>query len=60
MLGYGRDRCVILEAVANDKGCVLANILAAHFVNSSDPSLAASFLEAAKANLVMFNLFRCF
>ncbi|XP_028793107.1 tetratricopeptide repeat protein 38 [Neltuma alba] len=50
-LGYGRDRCVILEAAAHDKDCVLANILAAHLLNFSDPSRAPSFLEAAKANL---------
>ncbi|KAI9111523.1 hypothetical protein K1719_017213 [Acacia pycnantha] len=51
VLGYGRHRSVILEAAAHDKGCVLANILAAYFLNSSDPSRAPSFFEAAKANL---------
>ncbi|KAK4261210.1 hypothetical protein QN277_004240 [Acacia crassicarpa] len=50
VLGYGKDRSVILEAAAHDNGCVLANILAAHFLSSSD-SWRAPFLQAAKSNL---------
>lgn len=52
MLSYGRDRSVILEAPSHDKDCVLANILAAHFLCSSDPSRAPSHLQAAKSRLV--------
>ncbi|WJX93746.1 hypothetical protein P8452_75236 [Trifolium repens] len=51
VLSYGKKRCVILEALAHDKDCVLANILAAHFLYSSDPSRASSCLEAAKSQL---------
>jgi hypothetical protein len=56
VLSYGRERCVIMEAVVHDKYCVLANTLAAHFINSSDSSRAASLLNAAKSHLVSFNL----
>lgn len=43
---------MILEAPSHDKDCVLANILAAHFLCSSDPSRAPSYLQAAKSRLV--------
>ncbi|KAJ1423568.1 Tetratricopeptide-like helical domain superfamily [Sesbania bispinosa] len=45
VLSYGRERSVILEAVAHDKHCVLANTLAAHFASSS------SYLDAARSHL---------
>ncbi|KAJ7953731.1 tetratricopeptide repeat protein 38 [Quillaja saponaria] len=51
VLIYGRKRYVILEAPVHDKDCVLANILAALFSYSSDPSQALSFLQAAKSCL---------
>ncbi|BFG16581.1 hypothetical protein CerSpe_028550 [Prunus speciosa] len=51
VLSYGRHRSVILEAPSHDKDCVLANILAAHFLCSSDPSRAPSHLQAAKSRL---------
>ncbi|WRX15260.1 hypothetical protein QQP08_007747 [Theobroma cacao] len=51
VLSYGRDRRVILEAPVHDKDCVLANILAAHFLFSSDPSEASLHIEAAKSRL---------
>ncbi|XP_052884652.1 uncharacterized protein LOC108480135 isoform X2 [Gossypium arboreum] len=51
VLSYGRNRKVILEAPVHDKDCVLANILAAHFLSSSDPSKAPSLMEAAKAGI---------
>ncbi|KAG2707321.1 hypothetical protein I3760_05G143400 [Carya illinoinensis] len=51
VLIYGRGRSVILEAPFHDKDCVLANILAAHFLCSSDPSRAPSHLQAAKSCL---------
>ncbi|GAU43579.1 hypothetical protein TSUD_369030 [Trifolium subterraneum] len=51
VLSYGKKKCVILEALVHDKDCVLANILAAHFLYSSDPSRASSCLEAAKSQL---------
>ncbi|MBA0848596.1 hypothetical protein Goshw_004360, partial [Gossypium schwendimanii] len=51
VLSYGRNRKVILEAPVLDKDCVLANILAAHFLSSSDPSKAPSLIEAAKAGI---------
>uniref|UniRef100_A0A2N9EC03 Tetratricopeptide repeat protein 38 n=1 Tax=Fagus sylvatica TaxID=28930 RepID=A0A2N9EC03_FAGSY len=50
VLSYGRERSVILEAPVHDKDCVLANILAAHFLCSSDPSRAPSHFQAAKSN----------
>jgi hypothetical protein len=52
VLSYGRERSVILEAPGHDKDCVLANILAAHFLCSSDPSRAPSHLQDAKPRLV--------
>ncbi|KAE8023353.1 hypothetical protein FH972_009061 [Carpinus fangiana] len=51
VLSHGRERSVILEAPGHDKDCVLANILAAHFLCSSDPSRAPSHLQAAKSRL---------
>lgn len=51
VLSYGRQRSVILEAPDHDKDCVLANILAAHFLCSSDRSRAVSHLQAAKSRL---------
>ncbi|KAI4328354.1 hypothetical protein L6164_020713 [Bauhinia variegata] len=51
VLSYGRQRSVILEAPAHDKDCVLANILAALHLFSSDPSRTSSYLEAAKSHL---------
>ncbi|XP_040942187.1 tetratricopeptide repeat protein 38 isoform X2 [Gossypium hirsutum] len=51
VLSYGRNRKVILEAPVLDKDCVLANILAAHFLSSSDPSKAPSLIEAANAGI---------
>lgn len=52
VLSYGRERSVIMEAVVHDNYCVLANTLAAHFINSSDSSRAASLLHTAKSHLV--------
>lgn len=40
-----------MEAVVHDNYCVLANTLAAHFINSSDSSRAASLLHTAKSHL---------
>ncbi|XP_019095160.1 PREDICTED: tetratricopeptide repeat protein 38-like isoform X2 [Camelina sativa] len=51
VLIYGRNRKVILEAPIYDKDCVLGNILAAHYLSSSDHSRANSFVEAATSNL---------
>lgn len=51
VLSYGRERSVILEAVAHDKHCVLANILAAHFLHSSASSRSLTCLDAAKSHL---------
>ncbi|KAM3754391.1 hypothetical protein ACB098_03G161400 [Castanea mollissima] len=51
VLSYGRERSVILEALVHDKDCVLANILAAGFLCSSDPSRAPSHIQAAKSLL---------
>ncbi|KVI05592.1 hypothetical protein Ccrd_016084 [Cynara cardunculus var. scolymus] len=51
VLSYGRRRDVIMEAIDHDPNCVLANILAAHFCCSSNPSRAPSLLHAAKSNL---------
>lgn len=56
VLIYGRERSVILEAVAHDKHCVLANILAAHFLYSSGSSRALTCLHAAKSHLVPSHL----
>ncbi|TKY69753.1 Tetratricopeptide repeat protein 38 [Spatholobus suberectus] len=51
VLSYGRERSVILKAVAHDKRCVLANILAAHFLYSSDSSRASTYFDAAESHL---------
>ncbi|KAA0034370.1 tetratricopeptide repeat protein 38 isoform X1 [Cucumis melo var. makuwa] len=51
VLSYGRRRSVILEATVHDKDCVLANVLAAHFLSSSDSSRAHYHLQAAKAGV---------
>ncbi|KAI3433080.1 Tetratricopeptide repeat protein 38 [Psidium guajava] len=51
VLGYGRRRSVILEAVDHDGDCVLANILAAHYLCSADPSRLPSRIQAAKSRL---------
>ncbi|KGN51864.1 tetratricopeptide repeat protein 38 [Cucumis sativus] len=51
VLSYGRKRSVILEATVHDKDCVLANVLGAHFLSSSDPSRAHYHLQTAKAGL---------
>ncbi|CAN1311270.1 Tetratricopeptide repeat protein 38 [Linum perenne] len=48
VLSYGRGRRVILEAAERDKGCVLANILAAHYVGSTD---STSHFQAAKSRI---------
>ncbi|KAK9750850.1 hypothetical protein RND81_02G226600 [Saponaria officinalis] len=50
VLSYGRKRSIILEAQIHDENCVLANILAAHFLCSTNSSKVAIFLEAAKSN----------
>ncbi|KAL1218984.1 hypothetical protein V5N11_020294 [Cardamine amara subsp. amara] len=51
VLSSGRNRKVILKAPFYDKDCVLGNILAAHYLSSSDPSKANSYVEAAASNL---------
>ncbi|MQM05976.1 hypothetical protein Taro_038791 [Colocasia esculenta] len=51
VLSYGRDRKVILEASKRDPDCVLANVLAAHFVASKKPSAAVGYLTAAASRL---------
>ncbi|KAK7307153.1 hypothetical protein VNO77_39971 [Canavalia gladiata] len=51
VLSYGRERSVILEAVAHDKHCVMANVLAAHFLHSSGSSRAPTYLDVAKSIL---------
>ncbi|KAG6758954.1 hypothetical protein POTOM_035417 [Populus tomentosa] len=52
VLSYGRGRRVILEATLHDKECVLANILAAHFLcSSANPSRASFHIQAANARL---------
>ncbi|KAJ4829720.1 hypothetical protein Tsubulata_035098 [Turnera subulata] len=50
VLSYGRERRVILEATLHDKDCVLANILAAHFL-SAHPSRASPYIQAAQSRL---------
>ncbi|KAK9107809.1 hypothetical protein Syun_023820 [Stephania yunnanensis] len=50
-LNYGRNRSVILEASVHDKDCVLGNILAAHFLYSSNSARASTHLESARARL---------
>ena len=52
VLSYGRERSVILEALVHDKDCVLANILAAHFLCYFDTSRAPNHFQAAKSLLV--------
>lgn len=54
VLNYGRERRVILEAAEHDKDCVLANILVAHFLSSSDSFKASLHIRAAKSRLVIF------
>lgn len=51
VLSYGRTRGVIMDAIDADPNCVLANILAAHFCSSSNPSRAPSLLHLANSNL---------
>ncbi|CAN8291658.1 unnamed protein product [Cochlearia groenlandica] len=51
VLGYGRERNVILKAPFYDKDCVLGNILAAHYLVSSDFATAKSYARAAESNL---------
>lgn len=48
---------MILEAPVHDKHCVLANVFAAYFLSSSDPSRVHHHLQAAKAGLVSFHFF---
>lgn len=43
---------MIVEAPLHDKDCVLGNVLAAHYLSSSDHHRAKSYLEAATSNLV--------
>ncbi|XP_015074708.1 tetratricopeptide repeat protein 38 [Solanum pennellii] len=57
VLSYGRERSVILEAPKQDPTCVLANILAAHFLCSADSSRAMPLLEAAKSCLEQASLY---
>lgn len=54
VLSLGRERRVILEAAEHDKDCVLANILAAQFLSSSDSFKASLHIQAAKSRLVNF------
>jgi tetratricopeptide (TPR) repeat protein len=51
VLGYGREKKVILEAPNYDNDCVLANILAAHYLSSFDPVRARSYALAAESRL---------
>ncbi|KAL1550964.1 tetratricopeptide repeat protein 38-like [Salvia divinorum] len=51
VLNYERKRSVILEAPKSDPECVLGNILAAHFLCSTDPSRVPEFIDAAKSHL---------
>uniref|UniRef100_M4E7A3 Uncharacterized protein n=1 Tax=Brassica campestris TaxID=3711 RepID=M4E7A3_BRACM len=51
VLSYGRNWKVILEAPLHDKDCVLGNVLAAHYLSSSDHSKANTYVEAARSNL---------
>ncbi|GER32282.1 tetratricopeptide repeat protein [Striga asiatica] len=51
VLSYGRNRSIILEAPKCDPECVLGNILAAHFLCSSDSSHATQLLDTAKSHL---------
>ncbi|CAE5958426.1 unnamed protein product [Arabidopsis arenosa] len=51
VLGYGREKKVILEAPLYDKDCVLGNILAAHYLSSFDFAKASSYARAAESHL---------
>ncbi|KAJ9172130.1 hypothetical protein P3X46_015409 [Hevea brasiliensis] len=51
VLSYGRERRVILDAPIHDQDCLLANLLAAHFLCSTDPSRAPFHFQAAKSRL---------
>ncbi|CAM8884388.1 unnamed protein product [Rhodiola kirilowii] len=51
VLSYERGRSVILKAPDHDSECVLGNVLAAHFMASSDPSRVSIYLEAAMSRL---------
>lgn len=57
VLGYGREKKVILEAPLYDKDCVLSNVLAAHYLISSDVSRAKTYVKAAETHLVSYILF---
>ncbi|XP_075104170.1 uncharacterized protein LOC107764562 isoform X2 [Nicotiana tabacum] len=57
VLSYGRERSVILEAPKQDPTCVLANILAAHYLSSADSSRALPLLQAAKSYLEQASLY---
>ena len=57
VLGYGREKKVILEAPLYDKDCVLGNVLAAHYLISSDLSRAKTYVKAAESHLVSSTLF---
>ena len=61
VLSYGRNWKVILEAPLDDKDCVLGNVLAAHYLSSSDHSKANTYVEAARSNIVsLFYIFTAF
>ncbi|KAL5722520.1 hypothetical protein ACHQM5_006034 [Ranunculus cassubicifolius] len=51
VLNYGRNRSVILEAQLSDENCVLANILAAHYIASTNPIKSSLYLASAKSKL---------
>lgn len=51
VLTYGRERAVIMEAAAEDPNCVLANVFAAYFLSSNNPSLASTHLASATSRL---------
>lgn len=57
VLGYGREKKVILEAPLYDKDYVLGNVLAAHYLISSDLSRAKTYVKAAESYLVSSTLF---
>ncbi|KAL8142371.1 hypothetical protein V2J09_015403 [Rumex salicifolius] len=50
VLTYGRKRSVIVEAASHDNYCVLANVLAAQLLFSSDPPGAQRLLSSAKSS----------
>ncbi|KAL5722247.1 hypothetical protein ACHQM5_005790 [Ranunculus cassubicifolius] len=52
VLNYGRNRSVILEAQSSDENCVLANILAAHYIASTNPLKSTLYLASAKSKLI--------